>query len=154
MAEGNDLTPAEVNSDLKIETLVPDDNIKEKVVVAKIATNCDSAFHYLINVRFSDAGVIKFFNVWPKNSPQGYKAIDNYGRLDFISRDFGKEKYEVEQTARLRAWEEQEAKRQAEQLRQDQVNRENTARAIEEARKVQLEQDAERRGQKAYILGG
>src|SRR5581483_4731901 len=48
------------------------DNIKEKVLISRVDTKCNSQFYLLVNVRAHEDGTIRYAKVWSKNAPQGY----------------------------------------------------------------------------------
>jgi len=50
----------------------PQNDIKERVLIYKLSTHCDSTFNLLVNVRANDQGALKSLHVWAKNSPIGY----------------------------------------------------------------------------------
>jgi len=49
------------------------DNIKEKVLIYKVSTKCNSNFNFLINLRFNEAKEIIWLRTWAHNPPQGYQ---------------------------------------------------------------------------------
>lgn len=50
----------------------PADNIRESVYAGTINTNCNSAFHFLVNARFDSDGKAKWLKFWAQNAPEGY----------------------------------------------------------------------------------
>jgi hypothetical protein len=54
--------------------LVPDDNIKERVLIYRIPTKCDSSFYFLINLRTAPDGTLRYYRTWAKDAPVGYKG--------------------------------------------------------------------------------
>lgn len=83
------------------------DDIKERVVVHKISTKCNSAFHFLINVRADRQGELRWLRVWSHNAPTGYQSgLDQRYTNDFESQRL-QEQYQrsVEEEAVKRAQE-------------------------------------------------
>lgn len=64
------------SSTLGYETSIqpPENNIKERVLIARVDTKCPSKFYLLVNVRAQEDGQINFFNVWAENPPEGYSS--------------------------------------------------------------------------------
>ena len=59
--------------DPNAQEIIPDDGIKEKVFVAKLATSCVSNFYFLINIRFNEQHKVRWLRVWAENPPLGYE---------------------------------------------------------------------------------
>jgi len=60
-----------LDNSYKIDVGIPDDNFREKVLVFTVKPHCDSDFHYLINLRFDQTGLIRWFKVWSRVRPRG-----------------------------------------------------------------------------------
>jgi hypothetical protein len=50
----------------------PKERIKERVLIYKLASRCDSDFHLLVNVRADDQGAMRWLRIWAKSPPAGY----------------------------------------------------------------------------------
>ena len=55
--------------------LPSDDNIKEKVLIGYLSPKCDTAFYFLINVRLTEGGALKFFKFGPKSLQRDMEAV-------------------------------------------------------------------------------
>lgn len=129
---------------VNLEVSIPKDSISEKVVIGDIRTTCVSDFRYSINIRFSELGQIRWFSTWVKTPPLGYQNADYKGYIKSLSRDFDREKLEEQEEIKQRFEAIEEAKRRDERIKQDQLDRENQAKAMESARVAQASQAAEK----------
>lgn len=71
---------------------IPDDNIKERVLVTSIPTQCDSKFRLLLNVRESADRKLAWFSVWSMDPPKGYP--------EGMRSEFGKDFAAIRERAR------------------------------------------------------
>lgn len=58
----------------KGEIHIPNDDIKERVLVFSIRTKCNSQFHFLINLRAGQDGSFRWYRTWAQYPPAGYKG--------------------------------------------------------------------------------
>ena len=42
------------------------------MLIGYLSPKCDTAFYFLINVRLTEGGALKFFRVWAEKPPKGY----------------------------------------------------------------------------------
>jgi hypothetical protein len=63
-----------------------ENNIKEKVLIFKIKTTCDSEFHFLANIRADANDELQWYRVWIENAPKGYEV--SYMKLNEWGIDF------------------------------------------------------------------
>jgi hypothetical protein len=56
------------------EIKVPDDDIKQRVLVYGLSPRCDSPFYLLVNVQADEHGKLRYLNVWAMDTPRGYAA--------------------------------------------------------------------------------
>lgn len=62
----------------------PEKDIKERVLIYSLRTQCDSKFYLLVNVRADEKGALRWLRVWAKDPPEGYSD----GLHDEFSTDF------------------------------------------------------------------
>ncbi|MCP3386340.1 hypothetical protein NLM31_38760 [Bradyrhizobium sp. CCGUVB4N] len=74
---------------------IPDNDIRERVLITSIHTQCASDFHFLINVREGKDKKIRWLRVSAENAPAGYPAK--------IHDEFGNEFEENRERERMRA---------------------------------------------------
>jgi hypothetical protein len=66
----------------------PKDDIKERVLIYELSSQCDSTFHLLVNVRADEQGALRWLRIWAKNPPVGYPE----GLHEELSNDFEEER--------------------------------------------------------------
>ena len=54
------------------QKVVADDNVREKILVSAIRTKCNSAFHFLINIRLDTESNVRWFRAYLEHPPRGY----------------------------------------------------------------------------------
>lgn len=67
---------------------IPDDDLKERVLIQSIRTKCDSDFYFLINIRAAQDGTLRWYRTWAENAPTGYKG----GYKSEFSTEFDQER--------------------------------------------------------------
>ena len=82
-------------SSINLSIQAADDNIKDKVLIFSIRTNCDSAFHFLANIRANSNDELQWYRLWAQEPPKGYNVswnqLSEWG-IDFVAL---KKEYEL-----------------------------------------------------------
>jgi len=102
------------------------DNIREKVLIGTIASKCNTAFHFLLNIRLDERNNVMWFRAWSETPPTGYLDPVITGR-DFLN--FRKMKEAAEKLK-------DELRKQDEKLAQDAA-----AQKLEQERQKKIENE-------------
>jgi hypothetical protein len=100
---------------------VPDDDIKDRVLVYSIGTKCDSPFHFLINVRAGPDQKLRWLRTWAEDPPAGYKAEYHSEFSVNFDAQRAEERSRAESAKREEEWRAAEAK--AEKEREEMMTR-------------------------------
>jgi len=99
------------------EIAISNQNIKERVLVYRIHTKCDTSFFLLVNVLADEQGSLRYIRTWAENAPAGYPVNKNYSydpSDHYVLRDYSIDFEARRREERFRAEQEKDRQRAAE----------------------------------------
>ncbi len=109
-------------TDIFIQKVSSNDNIRQKVLVSTVRTKCNSDFHFLLNIRLDESGNVSWLRGWSETPPTGYKdpIVNSRGYLSYqaMQESARAKKAEAKKKADEEALKEKEKKIEAERLMQ------------------------------------